>query len=370
MSESDAHLQALRTLIKVSKRVHSSLDLTRTLDAVAEGVVEAAGFGLAVVNLAEPNGDFTVVSAAGSEQLRREMVGTKGSAATWHELLRRAERWDSLYFVDHRCGVPETLYTWVPDIPIPADPDGWHPLDCLFAPLMAPTGEWVGVLSVDLPVGGRRPGPEQREILAVFAEHAAIAILHARMHSELEQSRADLEYAATHDSLTGLANRAHLRERVNALLQKPGQEVGVLMIDLNGFKRVNDAAGHNAGDEVLRVVAERMRRHIREADVLARMGGDEFIALLAGDNIAESLRDTAARLIEVAAKPIETEDGVHFVTASIGSALGTAGDDFAKLVAAADAEMYKAKRLIRPSADPAPQAFHTGGGAVGDNAPS
>ena len=348
MSEPDLHLQALRTLIKVSKRVHGSLDLTETLDAVAEGVVEAAGFGLAVVNLAESNGDFTVVSAAGSEQLRQEMVGTKGSAGTWQELFRRAERWDSLYFVDHRYGVPESLYTWVPDIPIPDDPDGWHPLDCLFAPLMAPSGEWVGVLSVDLPVGGRRPGPEQREILALLAEHAAIAILHARMHSELEKSQAQLRHAATHDSLTGLANRTYLRERVDTLLSRPDQQVGVLMIDLNGFKRVNDAAGHTAGDEVLRVIAERMRRHIREGDVLARMGGDEFIAVLTGQNLDGTLRDTAARLIEVTAKPIETADGVHFVSASIGSALGETGDDFATLVAAADAEMYKAKRLLRP----------------------
>jgi diguanylate cyclase (GGDEF)-like protein len=310
-------------------------------------VVEAAGFGLAVVNLAEPNGDFTVVSAAGSEQLRREMVGTKGSAATWRELFRRAERWDSLYFVDHRYGVPESLYTWVPNIPIPEDPDGWHPLDCLFAPLMAPTGKWVGVLSVDLPLSGKRPGPEQREILALLAEHAAIAILHARMHSELEQSQAALRHAATHDSLTGLANRAYLRDQVNALLQQPGREVGVLMVDLNGFKRVNDASGHTAGDEVLRVVAERMRRHIREGDVLARMGGDEFIAVLVGEDLAGTLRDTAARLTEVAAKPIETAEGVHFVSASVGAALGRAGDDFARLVAAADAEMYKAKRLTR-----------------------
>jgi len=347
MSDADSHLQALRTLIAVSKRVHGSLDLTRTLDAVAEGVVEAAGFGLAVVNLAEPNGDFTVVSAAGSDQLRREMVGTKGSAATWNELFRRAERWDSLYFVDHRYGVPESLYTWVPDIPIPEDPDGWHPLDCLFAPLMAPTGKWIGVLSVDLPVGGRRPGPQQREILALFAEHAAIAILHARMHSALEQSQANLEYAANHDSLTGLANRAYLRERVNAMLREPGREVGVLVIDLNGFKRVNDAAGHEAGDEVLRVVAERMRRHIREEDVLARMGGDEFLVVLVGDDLATPLRDTASRLVEVVSKPIETADGVHFVSASVGSALGVPGDDFAKLVAAADAEMYKVKRLLR-----------------------
>jgi diguanylate cyclase (GGDEF)-like protein len=295
------------------------------------------------VNLAEPNGDFTVVSVAGSEQLRRDMMGTKGSAATWHELFRRAERWDSLYFVDHKYGVPETLYTWVPDIPIPEDPDGWHPLDCLFAPLLAPSGEWIGVLSVDLPVGGRRPGPQQREVLALFAEHAAIAILHARMHSALEESQDSLRYAATHDPLTGLANRTYLRTQVDALVREPGREVGVLVIDLNGFKRVNDAAGHEAGDEVLRVIAARMRRHIREDDVLARVGGDEFIAVLAGDNLAGAVCETAERLKQVISEPVETPEGVHFVGASIGTAQGPA-EDFAKLVSAADAEMYRAKR--------------------------
>jgi diguanylate cyclase (GGDEF)-like protein len=343
MSDADEHLHALRLLNSVSKRVHASLDLTATLDAVADGVVEVAGFGLAAVNLAESNGDFTTVSAAGSEELRRELIGTRGSAENWRELIRRAERWDALYFVDHRTNVPEAVYTWVPDIPEPVEPDGWHPLDSLFAPLQAPSGEWLGVLCVDLPVSGRLPGPQQREILTLFAEHASIAILHARMHSELEQSQARLEYAATHDSLTGLANRAYLRSRVDDLLRQPGKQVGVLVIDLDGFKLVNDDAGHEAGDEVLRVVAERMQRNVRDGDVLARMGGDEFVAVLVGDDVAAALQETADRLRQVIAEPIAGRNGVHRVGASIGCAIGDVIDDFSRLVAAADAEMYAVK---------------------------
>ena len=338
----EGQLRALRLLNSVSKRVHTSLDLTETLDAVAEGVVEAAGFGLAVVNLAEPNGDFTVVSAAGSDKLRTELLGTRDTAANWHGLLRRAERWGALYFVDHRRAVPDAL-TWVPDIPVPEDPDGWHPLDCLFAPLMAPSGEWVGVLSVDLPVSGRRPEPFQREVLSLFAEHAAIAILHARMHTALEQSQVRLEYAATHDPLTGLANRAFLRTQVDALRERGHGQIGVLVIDLDGFKRVNDAAGHEAGDEVLRVVAERMRRHMRAGDILARMGGDEFVAVIAGEDVAGTLREGAERLRSLIAEPVHGRAGVHFVRASIGYAIGTATDDFSKLIAVADTEMYRVK---------------------------
>ena len=340
--DADGQLHALRLLNSVSKRVHASLDLTETLDAVAAGVVEAAGFGLAVVNLAEPNGDFVVVSAAGSEELRRALLGTRDSTANWQELLRQADRWGTLYFVDHAKDV-EALYTFVPDIPVPDDPDGWHPLDCLFAPLMAPSGEWVGVLSVDLPVGGRRPGAFQREVLSLFAEHAAIAILHARMHTALEQSQARLAYAASHDALTGLANRAYLRSRVNALLQQPGRQIGVIVVDLDGFKRINDIAGHEAGDEVLRAVAQRMRRHVREGDVLARMGGDEFVAVLVGDDIADTLADTAERLRAVIAEPVHGRRGVHFVRASVGCALGAVTDDFSVLLATADTEMYRMK---------------------------
>jgi GGDEF domain-containing protein len=76
------------------------------------------------------------------------------------------------------------------------------------------------------------------------------------------------------------------------------------------------------------------------------MGGDEFIAVLVGRNLAGPLRDTANRLGAVVARPIETGRGVHFVGASIGTALGATGDDFAQLVAAADAEMYRVKRLL------------------------
>jgi len=344
VTASDPHLQALRALLAVTKRVHGSLDLTETLDAVAAGVVEAAGFGLAAVNLAEENGDYTCVAVAGSDDLRCELLGTRGSADTWRELFHRAERWGSLYFVDHSTGVPESLYVWVPDIEATDDPELWHPLDSLFAPLMAPSGEWLGVLSVDLPEGGRRPGAHQQEILAFFAEHAAIAIQHARMHSQLERSQAEAEYAATHDSLTGLANRALLMARIDALPSLGARQAGVLVVDLDGFKKVNDAAGHEAGDEVLRIVAQRLRQHLRGAAVLARTGGDEFVAVLTGDDLGAVLPATAQRLRAAIAEPICGDTGVYRVGASIGYAIGRAGEDFSRLVGAADAAMYAEKR--------------------------
>ncbi|GAA2597153.1 hypothetical protein GCM10010435_90530 [Winogradskya consettensis] len=339
----DTQLQALRALHAVTKRVHASLDLTATLEAVANGVVEVAGFGLAAVNLAEPNGDYLTVAVAGSDDLRSELLGSRGSAESWRELFRISERWGTLYFVDHRIGVPESLYIWTPDIEVTEVPGAWHPMDCLFAPLQSPSGEWLGVLSVDLPEGLLRPGAEQQEILALFAEHAAIAIQHARLHSALERSQAEAEYAATHDSLTGLANRSLLKARADRLDGQLGQ-VGVLVIDLDGFKKVNDEAGHEAGDEVLVVVAERLRGHLRESDVIARTGGDEFVAVLSGPDLTQTIAETATRLRDAIGEPIKGVSGLYRVGASVGWAVGNAGDDVQLLTSQADHAMYAQKR--------------------------
>jgi diguanylate cyclase (GGDEF)-like protein len=200
------------------------------------------------------------------------------------------------------------------------------------------------VLSVDLPVSGMRPGPVQCEVLGLFAEHAAIAILHARMHSELTRSQSFLAYAATHDQLTGLANRTYLWARVAEAAAQPVQPIGVLIVDLDGFKEVNDGAGHDAGDEVLRTVARRMRGLVGQGNLLARLGGDEFVAVLTGIAAVRALPETAERLRAAIARPITGRAGAIRVTASIGAATGTTASDFTTLMRAADAAMYRIKR--------------------------
>jgi hypothetical protein len=103
------------------------------------------------VNLLDADGRYTVVSVDGSDDIRRELLGTTSSAEVWNRLLAAAERWGALYFVDHRSEVPDEMLAWAPDVAESDDPDAWHPRDCLFAPLTARSGDWVGILSVDLP---------------------------------------------------------------------------------------------------------------------------------------------------------------------------------------------------------------------------
>jgi diguanylate cyclase (GGDEF)-like protein len=340
----EGQLAAFRALHVVTKRVHASLDLPATLDAVAQGVVDGAGFGVAVVNLARSDGAFAVVSVAGQPEAREALLGTVGSAARWADELERSQQLGNLRFIDGR-NSPRTqdLFNWVPDLPFSDDEDVWHPRDALYAPLTAPSGEWVGVVSVDVPFHGRRPEPWQLEILELFADHAAIAIQHARLHGSLREQEAQARHAATHDALTGLANRAVLlgAEEPNAGAEK---ERAVLVIDLDGFKKINDTQGHQAGDEVLRTIASRLKESVPDADIIARVGGDEFVVVISGRQVASSAPSLAARLGTETARPIKGSHATFTVGASIGLAVAVNPVPLSELLSRADTAMYAQKR--------------------------
>ena len=178
----------LNLLIDLSRRVGGSLDLATTLDAV----VEAMGFEVAVVNLVKDNGDIEVVSVAGPAEVRDFLMGTHCPAQIWTELLKVAEDWGRLRFLDHLTAPADSadMLSWIPDLPISEEADAWHPEDGLFALLTARDGELLGILSVDVPRDGKRPGRRQRDLLELFAEQASMALDRARSHSRLMHSEA------------------------------------------------------------------------------------------------------------------------------------------------------------------------------------
>ena len=156
-----------------------------------------------------------------------------------------------------------------------------------------------------------------------------------------------LLHIATHDTLTGLANRRMLTERLSHALaraERTGEAVAVLFIDLDGFKSVNDKHGHGAGDEVLRDVASRLRRIARATDFVARLGGDEFVILLDTDVHPGSPSMLAERVFDALSAPCRFTGGEAPIGASIGVAMHPPLSNLAAdLIRRADAAMYEAK---------------------------
>lgn len=164
--------------------------------------------------------------------------------------------------------------------------------------------------------------------------------------TEQKRTEHDLIRLAFHDELTGLPNRALLLDRLEqalAVSRRTLQPVGVLFIDLDGFKTVNDTLGHAAGDAALLAVAERLRAIVRPGDTLARFGGDEFVMLCSGTDGARGATAVARRILEALNEPFHLEGREVRLGASIGIATSVGTADPLQLVEQADTAMYEAK---------------------------
>ena len=211
------------------------------------------------------------------------------------------------------------------------------------------TGQWRGE------IWNRR---KDGETFAVKLTISAVPDSHGQVRqyvavfnniTDIKNQQSELEHTARFDALTNLPNRLLLADRLSqamAQAQRRQQLLGVVFIDLDGFKTINDTHGHEAGDQVLVTLANRMRAALRESDTLARQGGDEFVALLPDLASAADAEPTLQRLLEVAAQPIALPGQVVQVSASIGASFyhpsgdGCGADD---LLRQADLAMYQAK---------------------------
>lgn len=165
-----------------------------------------------------------------------------------------------------------------------------------------------------------------------------------------EQER--LADQARHDPLTGLLNRLGFEQQIeHQVAQGLGAQIGVLYIDLDFFKPVNDTHGHAVGDQVLTGFGQRLRETIRSSDAVARLGGDEFAVLLLGLKSAENAEQVAAKVVAQAALPFVTDVGAVRIGASVGSAFGVHAElGWRELVGRADAQLYLAKASGRGTA--------------------
>ncbi|WP_432978271.1 diguanylate cyclase domain-containing protein [Dactylosporangium sp. CA-233914] len=254
----DAEMAAIRSVHRITGRINTGTTLAETLELIVDAVVDGAGFSVAVVNYLHPEGVYEAVALAGSEEARAALLGTRYPREELEEYLGRAEEWGQLRYLPHERH-SDHIHSWVPDeVPggdgVPED-ERWHPLDALFAPLRAPGGELVGILGVDLPTDGRRPGPLQRELLEMLAAQAGIAIDNANLVEALQRERRHL--AASEEAFR---------------LAFDGAGTGMCMMNLDGdetarMSRVNPALCELLGRTEPELVSKRVADLLHPDDV-------------------------------------------------------------------------------------------------------
>ncbi len=224
----------------------------------------------------------------------------------------------------------------------------------------------LGVLTVQSYRAGAY-SPSDLRLLQTLAPYVAIAVDNARVHDRLEElnralseekrrlERATMRisHLANHDSLTGLPNRRLLFELMGKAIEsarRTGDRMGIIFIDLDDFKPVNDRYGHAAGDAALVAMAERLTGMLRASDIVARMGGDEFVAVITSARDREGVQMVAGKLLEECTRPLEFSGNLHSLGMSMGIALyPDDGEVIEELVNKADAAMYSVKRADKNS---------------------
>ncbi len=221
-------------------------------------------------------------------------------------------------------------------------------LRCYLAlPLLSAQGP-VGMILCGDASATRDWSGRDRLLAEQLSVEGALIVDSAEMRQAAQAHVAQLSHQAFHDSLTGLPNRSHLLGRAEEAVQlaaATGARAALLLLDLNGFKQVNDTAGHQAGDVLLQRVAQRLLGSVRDNDVVARLGGDEFAILLTRDPDAAVAEHVAERIVDRLREPFRIDGRPVQIGASVGIALfPDDASEYDALMRAADTAMYEAKR--------------------------
>jgi diguanylate cyclase (GGDEF)-like protein len=212
--------------------------------------------------------------------------------------------------------------------------------------------KWLLVVAANRPLIGTMAGREPwlllvRGLVLTLLVTALIEVLQRRRR---EAQALEMAHQALHDALTGLPNRLLVAERLDQAVERSsrtGSEVAVLFIDLDHFKLINDSRGHAAGDELLVITAERLRRVVRPDDVVARFGGDEFVIVCEDDSAAFEASVLAERITQALREPVLVNGEEVFLSASVGIATSDGAGSPENLLRDADAAMYRAKEKGR-----------------------
>ena len=258
----------LRRLHELMCRVNAGEDLASVLQSLVDGIADVTGFGVAAVSYLHPDGQLEVVAVAGDDAARDQLIGVRTPLDEITGEFDLADDWGLLKFVPHeRLSGPGR--GWIPDVRPLDVPDAWHPEDALLAPLSAPTGEMVGLLSVDLPRDGRRPGQFARDALEMYAAQAGIAINNAKQRERL---REEVRLANAVRDVTQTAGKAlELGPVIDASVAPIVRGLRCDGLWIRAFAGVGEVAGRGRGaihadpplvstDEVVEVVARLAER--------------------------------------------------------------------------------------------------------------
>jgi diguanylate cyclase (GGDEF)-like protein len=318
----------LERLSRIQRSIVHRAALQDVLDGIVAGASELLGDEISSLRLVEPHNSSQMVLAAAS--------GVPGDLL---ELTRRGPIGEGVggrAITENRLIVEESYSEWEGGLQAFRD----RGLRAAMAAPVHENGAPVGSLTVASFRPGRSYSQAEQDVLSAFAEHASLALTDARNFE-------NAMHQAFHDSLTGLPNRALFLDRLelaHARARRSGSPIAILFMDLDAFKNVNDSMGHAAGDELLVLVAGRLRRWLRPADTAARFGGDEFAILLEDLDTSNGAQVVAQRVLDSLREPFAIQGQEVLVGGSIGiaSSAHPGSDD---LLRNADLAMYRAKSL-------------------------
>jgi diguanylate cyclase (GGDEF)-like protein len=347
-----AQRRQLEELIAASLEVRGRAGLDEILAGIARAMTTAVGFQRATVYLVEPGCEkcdrpedtpVSLVAGVGLDPVEVERLkATFTNLTSFAPMMRPEMRLSGCYFYDHRYfelppGYKEEMAAaperedWVEGT--------WHPDDSLTVPLEDPDGNFLGLISMDEPLSGKLPTEDDCRALEYFAQQCATAV------AETRRLQAALEEANT-DELTGLANRRGLLERAPKLVEeakRDGSALAALFVDIDNFKDINDSFGHAFGDEVIGAVGGAIGKRLRRGDLVARVGGEEFVALLPQTSLEEAVALAEKVRLIMSSPDLVPVHPPLVVRVSVGVAALGPGQSPRELLAAADSALYRAK---------------------------
>jgi signal transduction histidine kinase len=245
IDEDTREVATLRRLHELMCRVNAGEDLASVLQSVVDGVADVTGFAVAAVSYLHPDRNLEVVAVAGDDAARDQLIGVRTPVDDISVEFEMADHWGMLRFVPHERLNGEKGRGWIPDVRPLDVPDAWHPEDALLAPLSAPTGEMVGLLSVDLPRDGLRPGQFAREALEMYAAQAGIAISNVQQRERL---REEVRLAAVVRDVVQSAGRAlDLGEVIDACVDPVVRGLRCDALWVRAFEGTGELPGRGRG---------------------------------------------------------------------------------------------------------------------------